>query len=191
MRKRLRERVWSYDTPYDHTRWDDHRERVKWTIRELVLFTNRVWGSDTEISAADLTCGDAAVMRGLVRERVGHVHTTIGDIVYNPNLACDVVGPIEETIIKTVPPQGWDLFICTETLEHLDMPDVVLKMLRGRTRSLLVTTPIGEWDDGNWEHVWGWDVDGVDEMLNSAGFIVAKFATMNAGHYTHGLWGCR
>lgn len=191
MRKRLREQVWRYDTPYDHTRWEEHRRRIEWTSRELLRFVNRTWGEMLEITAGDLTCGDATIMRNLVAERVGAVHTTVGDIVHNPNIAYDVVGPIEQTVTDAGPRDGWDVFICTETLEHLDDPDTVLRLLRERCRSLLVTTPLNEWDDGNWEHVWGWDFQGVNEMLQDAGFHIAKYAQLACDYYTYGLWGCR
>src|SRR5207253_9358794 len=67
----------------------------------------------------------------------------------------DHCGPIEETIDHL----RWDkadLFILSETLEHLNDPDRVLRQIRNRTDMLKLSTPVVEDNDYNPQPVWGW-----------------------------------
>jgi 2-polyprenyl-3-methyl-5-hydroxy-6-metoxy-1,4-benzoquinol methylase len=117
-------------------------------------------------TAADLSAGDASIINALdLRER------HIGD--YAPSYQYN--GPIETTIHQ-IP--DVDLFICSETLEHLDNPDSVLLDIRNKTKWLFVSTPMGETSDENPEHYWGWDDKGVREMLESAGFETVVLSTL-------------
>ena len=143
-----------YAVPHDHSRWEDHLIRVAVTA-ELAQWTADKFGCT---SAADLSCGNGAILNGL--EGVSKV---FGD--YAPGYAH--TGPIEETLEEI---DDVDLFICSETIEHLDDPDTVLKRLRGWAHHLIVSTPIDEVDDGNPEHYWGWSVDDVKGMLRATGW---------------------
>ena len=78
--------------------------------------------------------------------------------------------PIEKTIdsigLNTV-----DMWVCSETIEHLDDPDSVLAEIRNRTKWLLLSTPDGETAaSNNPEHIWSWDAEMVVAMLSDAGF---------------------
>lgn len=179
MRKRLRPKhsdealAEIYSRPHQHNRWEDHILRVKMTIALAGHFSNIK-------TVADLSAGDATIINAIPAER-----KYIGD--FAP--AYEFVGPIEKTIHE-IP--NVDLFICSETIEHLDNPDEVLAMIRQKTRHLILSTPDGETDDGNPEHYWGWDSEGVRQMLVAAGFApkaFANFRMMDLG-YMYQAWAC-
>lgn len=138
-----------YRVPHSHDYWPDHRLRVAETIK----LANELGVPE---SVADLSCGDACITNALM------VKTTyLGDLA--PGY--QICGPIEETI-DVIPHVG--MFICSETIEHLDDPDMVLAKVRGKADSLILSTPLNEPDDRNPEHYWGWDHDGVRDMLTTA-----------------------
>lgn len=162
-----------YEKPHQHNRWADHIFRVQMTIAMTKYF------GDVQ-SVADLSAGDATIINAVNAER-----KYIGD--FAP--AYEFVGPIEKTIHE-IP--NVDLFICSETVEHLDNPDEVLKMINKKTKHLILTTPDGEQDDGNPEHYWGWDSEGVRQMLESSGFApkgFANFRILDLG-YMYQAWAC-
>jgi hypothetical protein len=165
-----------YATPHDHSRWEDHKLRVGVTIEVARWFTR----CGDVASAADLSCGDAAIIKALDVE-----YEFLGD--YAPGY--EFAGPIEETL-EQIPPV--DLFICSESIEHLDDPAQVLKQIRAKTRYLVLSTPVDRWDDANPEHYWSWDRQGVEEMLTAAGFQVDIYCpvdTRPAGlYYCFGIW---
>lgn len=164
-----------YATPHDHTRWPDHVVRVSMTI--LVARTVAA------ASGADLSCGDGAVLRSLdLSER------HFGDLAPGH----PVTGPVEETV-HLVP--DVDLWVCTETLEHLDDPDVVLKAVRAKARHLVASTPVDAWEDPNPEHYWAWSRADVEDMLAAAGWTVelytaVDFRACTPGGYCFGIWRC-
>lgn len=187
-RKRLRpayspgELARIYATPHDHTKWQDHQLRVAATV-EVGKWMGQAGGFR---SAADLSCGDAAILRG-IGDVAGHLH--LGD--FAPGYP--YTGPVEETI-HLIPPV--DLFVLAETLEHLDDPDKVLAAIRLNTRTLLLSTPVDAWDDPNDEHYWAWSRADVEEMLTAAGFEVTVYSAVDFRMYGHGcyqfgIWGCR
>lgn len=165
-----------YAAPHVHTRWPDHILRVRLTVETAKWFTDAQ-------SVADLSAGDAATIKALDIPR-----KVIGD--FAPGY--EITGPIEETIDLIEPV---DLFICTETLEHLDDPDRVLRKIREKAKYLVLSTPCGETDDSNVEHYWGWDAGAVNAMLAHAGFqpvIETVLAFHDAGlPYDFQIWGCR
>lgn len=166
-----------YATPHNHTQWFDHRVRVAVTA----VFARSIAGQPA--TAADLSCGDGAILRFLEAGR-----SYYGD--FAPRY--DLTGPIERTIeqIPTV-----DLLVCCETLEHLDDPDVVLKAARSKARTLVLSTPVGAFTDTNIEHYWAWDREGVEEMLRSAGWDPAIYTELDfrpSGlEYSFGVWYAR
>ena len=161
-----------YARPYDHTRWKDHESRVKYTAALL----RRMKPS----SVADLSCGDGAVTRDLDCLKI------LGDIT--PGWEWE--GPIEETVrfIRPV-----DVFVLSETLEHLDDPDEVLRLIRLKAERLLLTTPARENNALNPEHLWSWDVPDVQEMLAAAGWkdcTVQEFTPQGPQYYIFQIWRC-
>ncbi len=166
-----------YPVPHQHIKWHDHQVRVAVTIQIAHALTGPVE------SAADLSCGDAAILRAL---NVGVRH--LGDFA----AGYEYRGPIEKTA-EQIP--RVDLFVCTETLEHVDDPDLVLKAIRARTSALVLSTPVDCWRDRNPEHYWAWSREDVEEMLREAGFTVALYASVDVrpggGEYDFGIWACR
>lgn len=183
MRTRLRPKYsdaelrYIYREPHQHGKWFDHKVRVQTTIalaRSL----------EFKGSSADLSAGDAAIINALETER-----KYIGD--YAPGY--EFTGPIEQTIHQIPNVQ---LFICSETIEHLDNPDAVLAEIRKKAEWIVVTTPLGENDTRNPEHYWGWDAEGVESMLVHAGwnpFMVnlLYFKDKENYDYDYQMWVCR
>lgn len=180
MIKRLRPK-WSddellevYDHQYNHTLWDDHIVRVKQTID----FGRRVPLTKDMFTVADLSAGDGAIANGLP-----FPNKILGD--FYPGF--EYCGKIEDTI-EQIP--NVDLFVLSETLEHLDNPGEVLKQIRNKTKYLLLSTPQDNWDDDNLEHYWAWDKDGVQQLLIDAGFEPIEFMSEKIW-YTHQYWICK
>lgn len=169
-----------YATPHDHRRWRDHHLRVNATIEVARWMCVTMGGVET---AADLSCGNGAILSAIPAH-----DRHFGD--YAPGYA--YTGPIEQTI-EQIPPV--DLFVCSETIEHLDDPDVVLKSIREKTRWLVLSTPVDAWDDDNLEHYWAWSRDGVEEMLTAANLTPVVYSTLDFRPsglpYCFGIWGLR
>jgi len=184
MRTRLREMPDAFELsllyakPHDHTQWVDHQIRVDVTA-DLATYWAPAGGT-----VADLSCGDAAIARRLVTRC--DVTAILGD--FAPGY--DLCGPIEETIAR-IP--RVDMFICSETIEHLDDPDKVLRLIREKTTTLILSTPDGETDNRNPQHVWGWDSEAVGQMLTDAGFLGPRIKTLldfreARGEYAFQIW---
>lgn len=188
-RQRLRP-AWSAEelaSLYGHTHdchgWRDHRLRVPVT-GELAQWMVAEYGLAT---AADLSCGE-----GLALDMV-QLHRPVkfyGDLVHSEKN--DFCGPIEETIGK-IP--GGGLLICGETIEHLDDPDAFLKHAR-RCGALVLSTPVGSWDDPTPGHYWAWDREAVEDMLYRAGFNGDVYMELGwpadpALPHVFGIWACR
>jgi hypothetical protein len=164
-----------YATPHEHHHWHDHVIRVLKTL-EIAQ------GIEGVKSAADLSAGDAFIINGLELDK-----TYIGD--FAPKY--EFTGAIDKTIEQI---SDVDLFICSETLEHLDNPVDVLKQIRAKTKYLLLTTPHAKWDDVNQEHYWAWDKDGVAELLAEAGFETVSFELLELAdqyYYDYQIWVCK
>ena len=182
MRVRLRPRYSDedlkriYSKPHEHSYWYDHRVRVQTSIGLIKAYLPMK-------SAADLSAGDASIINAL---DIPEKH--IGD--YAPGY--QYRGAIEDTI-KQIPKV--DLFICSETLEHVDDPDTLLFDIRSKAKWLLLTTPIGEVTNENPEHYWGWDEDAIYEMLQKAGFTPEALNTLKFYNehciYRYQMWVAR
>lgn len=177
MRRRLREAMTpdelaaTYREPHDARRWPDHQVRVAESIafiQQLELPSNR---------AADLSCGNGQILDGI----------TAGVKIYG-DLApgWPITGPIEETLAALEPV---DLLICSETLEHVDDPDLVLRLAREKAGTIFVSTPTWETEaHNNPEHYWSWGLDDVSQMLTQAGFRTQTARLLPLGFYTFQLW---
>lgn len=186
MRRKLREfytedeRLSLYSKPYDcFERGSDHIERVAVTAGLAIGAVQR-YGLR---SAADLSCGTGTLLE--TARRVTGISTWTGDLVPTPRL--DTSGPIEQTI-KNCPEV--DLFVCSETLEHLEDPDSILKGIRSVSRYLILSTPDGENNSLNPEHYWSWESADVREMLGAAGFAPQSLLlfTPTPRYYTFQVW---
>jgi len=174
-----------YDIPHDSSRWRDHEVRVATTIALARGVAELSDGATAGFGyrVADLSCGDGRIARGVSRTAI------LGD--FAPGYP--ITGPLEETLRQIDPV---DLYICSETLEHLDDPAIVLELIRDRTANLVLSTPLEAWNDhGNPEHYWAWDREAVERMLDAAGFSTLAFCGLDlrAGWspYYFGIWALR
>jgi len=186
MRKRLRELPSEdelktiYAIPHDANKWKDHKIRCDMTVTMgmhlPMTSTDRI---------ADLSCGNGYIATSLATL---HACTAIlGDFAQG----YEFTGPIERTIDEIA---DVDLFVCSETVEHLDNPDEVLKKIRMKSAMLLLSTPIARWDDSNREHLWAWDISSVRIMLLEAGwnplFHTALMLADAGYYYDYQIWAC-
>lgn len=177
-----------YPETYDHSKWDDHRRRVQQTVDIVAK-----WGLPKRwYDAIDLSCGDGAIVTRLQAAGVVE-YTCLGDLVYAPHL--DVIGKIEDTLPLHVRPGGeerrWDLFVCSETLEHVVDPDALLRQARLLASNAVFTTPISETPEhGNPEHYWSWDMNDVKTMLEAAGWEPVSCTVLPLPYYQFQVWCC-
>jgi hypothetical protein len=139
-------------------------------------------------SIADMSAGAAEIPRGIAE--ASDIEPLLGDYAEG----YEYRGKLGDT----VPQLGVvDLFVCTETLEHLDDPFEDLKLIREHCEHLLVTTPIDEpEDEESWGHMWVWSKSDVDMLLTEAGFETLAFVLLDMrplwyDHCAFGMWICR
>ncbi len=155
-----------YDAPHQSNLWLDHNARIESTIAvgKFLMTYYDPWAP----VVVDLSCGDGQIATEVAKTHLGwegRLH--LGD--FAPGYP--ITGPLEQTI-KEIPDA--DLFILSETLEHLDKPLEALASIREHTSMLLMSTPIDEpLDSNNEQHYWSWSVDDIDHMLRAAGFTPA------------------
>lgn len=168
-----------YDTPHDHRAWGyGHDIRVTQTIALAAWLADMAPAADR---IADLSCGNGAIPLALTQ--AGRT-IVLGD--YAPGWPLQ--GPLDDTLPRLEPV---DLYICSETIEHLDNPDHALHLIGEKAHRLILTTPLGETSDGNPEHYWGWDHDGIGSMLADTGWAtVAQVDVAIPDSYTYQLWAC-
>lgn len=181
MRKQLRpfytpsEYARVYNQTYNHTYWSDHVERVNKTIDVLDYFAD--WTESETV--ADLSCGDGAIVNGSAhpwREKI------LGDYTST--------GPIEEAIREI---NHVDMFVLSETLEHIQNPDLLLRQIRVTANHMVLTTPWGEDNNQNPQHYWGWDHNDIEVMLHEAGWFncgYELFTPVSNDYYTFQIWTC-
>jgi hypothetical protein len=182
MRQRLRELPdldLTYPEPHDHRLYGaGHDIRARQTIA-LAQWVLADLGGGT---VADLSAGKGAIAKAVSPSAI------LGD--YAPGHP--ISGPIEHTLVELGPV---DLFICTETLEHLDAPDLVLEMIRSTAKRLVCSLPLvrGSLPDTNGEHVWEFDRAGGERMLNLTGWQIDACVQVDPpdGPYNYLLWACR
>lgn len=168
-----------YPEQYNHTRWPDHIQRVQATLD----FIHAMTVSGQRRIVADLSCGDAEIAKRIEGTKL----LLLGDYVAND--AYPYHGGIEHTIDLL----GYvDLFVLSETLEHIDNPRALLTAIRKHASYLVLTTPMDEQDDGNPEHYWGWDDDGVRELLQGTGWRPTNYMlftpTGPQTYYSYQMW---
>lgn len=185
----------TYPDGYRHDVWPDHVERVNASARFL-----RRWISQFP-RVADLSCGDGALARSLEPE-VREIY--LGDLngvrgVRVPDSSGTVVhvlppGALPDSLALL--PRPVDLFILSETIEHMDDPDELLTLLQPWTRYLFLSTPVSERSDsGNREHYWSWSTADMHEMLRGSGWVplesevlVPESTRHLDGAYHYQLW---
>lgn len=183
-----------YPDGYRHDFWPDHVERVKASADLIEKYRSQIR------SAADLSCGDGALLN-MISHRL--TRAVLGDLNGVPvSAAVSCRARVLETIGHAALPESLthldpvDLFILSETLEHMDDPDDLLRRLGDVARYLFVSTPLEESaDSGNLEHYWSWGQADVHRMLEAAGWspleleLLRPVSTRNLpGAYTYQLW---
>ena len=183
-----------YATPHDHTKWPDHIQRVEKTIAVGLRIVQAEWEWSCGNSIEDLSCGNAAIATGIARDSNVCQGTCFGMHLGDFAPGYEYQGPLEETIDQ-IPKV--DLFICSETLEHLDDPEMVLEKIRIKADRLLLSTPNMTCPDANIEHYWAWDHEAVQEMLRDAGWTPEiydeSYYRQEDGQplgYRFQIWGC-
>ena len=158
-----------------------HGIRVHVTIQAALAWNPGGWPS-----VVDLSCGDGRIPHG-----VSSGFPLKGDLAPGPGIDPDWIGPLEDQVERL---EGrWDLYVCSETLEHLEDPGLALSLIRPKARELLLSTPIqGYAGDTNAEHVWCWDRAGVEQLLREAGWSPELFVELDTrpfgDPYTYGIW---
>lgn len=166
-----------YPAPHDHRIYGrGHHERVEATIGLALEWIS----PGLRRSVGDLSCGNGEIARRITTGR-----TYLGD--FAPGY--ELTGPLEETI-EQMP--AVDVYVCSETIEHLDDPFGVLLQIRRSASALVLSTPLACWDDANGEHLWAWDQDGVEQLLDIAGWKVVAFTNVDSTAYgepyNYGIW---
>jgi hypothetical protein len=187
----------TYPLGYKHDVWPDHVERVAASVGFIRRYRRRL------SAAADLSCGDGAILKGiddlLEQAYICDLNGVRGDYPLRPHVRVLESGPLPDSLagFQSVPGAVLpvDLFILSETLEHVTDPDGLLQKLTGVSRYLFLSTPLNESGDGNPEHYWGWGQADLHHMLWETGWSPLEFNTLVPrstrhmdGAYTYQLW---
>ncbi len=175
-----------YAVPHDHRLYGrGHGERVEATIALAEGNLPEI----ERLSVADLSCGNGAIALALATNDDVH----LGDVAALPAElpGTKYRGPIEETI-HLIPDVDVGVFVCSETIEHLDDPGKVLALARSKADNLVLSTPLECWDDDNPEHLWAWDREGVEGLLKRTGWLPWAFVSVDSRTYgepyLYGIW---
>lgn len=165
-----------YATPHNHLIYGrGHGERVAATVALA-----RKHLPPQTVSIADLSCGNAFIANSLACPT-----TILGD--FAPGY--EYTGKLE-TNLGLIP--NVDAYILSETLEHVDDPDLVLALIRDKAAHLILSTPLEAWGDTNAEHYWAWDRVGVEGLMHNAGWTPKAFDYVDSRTYgepyLYGIW---
>ena len=185
-----------YPLGYRHEVWPDHVERIAASAELIRRYSGQIR------TAADLSCGDCALISRLDLETayVGDLIGARGEYPMRPNVRVLPAGPLPDSLdgFRTIPGKTLpvDLFILSETLEHVPDPDTLLAKLTDISRYLFLSTPLDEpASTGNEEHYWGWGQSDIHHLLWESGWSpleVSLFTPESTRHYpeayTFQLW---
>lgn len=184
----------TYPDGYRHDSWPDHVERVKASADLIERYRTLIR------TAADLSCGDGALLNMISRHLTRAVLGDLNGVPVSAAVSCraqvlETIGPaaLPDSLEHLEPV---DLFILSETLEHMDDPDDLLARIGDVARYLFLSTPLNEeTSSGNTEHYWSWGQDDVHRMLEAAGWSPLELELLRPestrhmpGAYTYQLW---
>lgn len=179
---RLYSEAWT-QAPDDHP----HLENCPnpWVYWDHIIAMGKGFGKVRSI--ADMSCGDATVARALAE--YSGIEPILGDYA----AGYQYQGLLTQTVPKL---SVVELFVCTNTIEHLDDPDNDLKLIREHCEKMLLSCPVEEWNEPSGGHYWAWDREAVEAMLEEAGFKVSAYTELDLTpfwnpHCKHGIWACR
>lgn len=166
MRTRLAEHAPEYNAVRSNFAWPDHAIRT--------FLTGGLVASQGPETVLDPACGDASILAAAYAAKP-----------FRESLLCDISGPQIAALSPSFPHQKHqmdiyealtafkhvDMVVMTETLEHLEAPDQALRLARATADILVASSPIGDPEHGgNHEHLWAWDEEGYQEMIEAAGW---------------------
>lgn len=177
-----------YTEPHDHRLYGrGHGERVDATI---ALAVENIPEADRAM-VVDLSCGNGAIAVAISSNPWLSQLGDMAMISAELPAAAKYCGPIEQTLqlVSTA-----DVWVLSETAEHLDDPQGVLYELRRRATWLVLSTPLECWADTNLEHCWAWDREGVELLLEFTGWTPRAFTSVDSREYgepyLYGIWVC-
>jgi hypothetical protein len=186
MRTRLAAHAPEYSGTRDNFASSDHAMRTMVTAGMIATIAPR--------TLLDPACGDASVLDVAYTLRP----FDMAYLVDISQLQVDVITPkfphekrrgdLYEAIDHS---HRVDMVVLTEILEHLEDPDLALRLARMRADVLVASSPIGDPEDGrNHEHLWAWDEDGYGEMLRSEGWqpIAKAVLTYPGAPWNSQIW---
>ena len=159
-----------YANPYDPHRWPEHSIRITCTTD----IAQRVIDEHGLKTVADLSCGDGSIAKKL---SVMPSFLSDGQI----EIDIDLIDPV-------------DLFIFTETMEHLEAPWTILEKIAMKTKWIVLSTPLDEDPAiGNYEHYWSFTETDVHSILLQSGFVDIDVAhlSQDGWTYTYQIWTAR
>lgn len=192
MRKRLDHAPVDYQVERSNEQWIDHQART------LVTASLIAWQKPTSIM--DPACGDGSIVLASMKfHNPVFVHlndisipsiSRLKDRGLPPNITlgtADIVDSLAHNADS-------HMVVLTETLEHVEDPDAVLRLAKEKASILVASSPEmrpGQVDD-NPEHLWQFDGDGYFEMLREAGWHVVHKTHMAFPRlmYDFGIWVC-
>jgi hypothetical protein len=184
--------VVDYQVERHNEAWADHQART------LVTGALIAWLKPD--SVIDPACGDGSIV--VAADRANSIKSVLFGDLSAPNITYLEssqrrhgwefgVATIADTIGAYPGPA--DVVVLTEVLEHLPDPDVVLRLSRFAGRYLVVSSPVmrpGQVDT-NPEHLWQFDRQGYQEMLEGAGWAVQQYTFLHfKSEYDFGIWIC-
>lgn len=197
MRERLiRDEAVDYQTRRWNEKWEEHH------LRTLVTASVIAWMEP--VSILDPACGDGSIVSAALRLRkIRHVYLndistpSIEALRVASGLSLATAGaklsnlPIADLLATMT--GGVDVIVLTEILEHLEDPDLVLRLARKKGKRLVASSPHmrpGQVDD-NPEHLWMFDREGYGTMLYESGWQVNQYTFLDfPSLYQFGIWAC-